>query len=52
MKIRVGGGGSVKTVGEDSDWNFDTTSIIGNYRFTHLAYAVLFEPISPDNEKE
>ena len=35
--------------GDDSYYNFDTTSIIGNYRGTNLAYDMLCAPISQDN---
>ena len=35
---------------DDSDWNFDTTSIIINYRGTILAYDMLYDIIISDNK--
>ena len=34
----------------DSEWKIETTSRIGNYRGSYLAYDMLFQPISSDNE--
>ena len=33
----------------DLDWEFETTSIIGHYRGTHLAYGMLCESIGSYN---
>ena len=44
------GGGGVNHGGDDLDQNFDTNSRIGNYKGTTLAYDLLWDPISSDNE--
>ena len=40
----------VKPRGDDSEQKFETTSIIVKYRGNNLAYEMLYEPISSDNE--
>ena len=44
--------GIVNSRGDYWDFNFYTTLIIGTYRGTYLAYAMLFEPTSSDNDKK
>ena len=41
-----------KMPASDSDWNFETSSIIGNYKGINLAYGMLCDSISPDNEEK
>ena len=43
-------GGWYESQRKDSDWNFETTSRIGNYRGTNSAYVMLCETIGSDNE--
>ena len=52
MVAGEGGCVCVNSGGDNSDWNFDIPSIIGNYWGTNLAYDMLCEPIISDNEKE
>ena len=41
----------MKPEGDDSDWKYETASVIGNTRGTNLEYGMLCEPISSDNKE-